>query len=132
MRALLIGAALLCAACATTAVVPRQPFNDIPIPAEWRPYSRDSVIIQTPGVTAAKLVYFAEFPVDTTLDHARALLKTTGWTETKSARFVNPYKFAGVWADFTKAKDYCRVTVIEGVGGTTHVDLTVAKVNSQP
>jgi hypothetical protein len=49
-----------------------------------------------------------------------------------SRRREKPFKFAGVWADFTKAKDLCRVIVIEGVGGTTHVDITVAKVNSRP
>jgi hypothetical protein len=41
---------------------------------------------------------------------------------------VNADKFPGVWADFIKGDDLCRVTVIEGTGAT-HVDYTVARVN---
>ncbi len=108
--------------------MPRQPFDDIPAPKEWVPYSREWVIIQTPKVTAAKLIYFAETKVDATLEHARRLLIQTGWSETKSERFVNPEKFPGVWADFRKGDDICRVTVIEG-SYATHVDFTVARVN---
>ncbi len=115
-------------ACASGVTVARQPFNDIPVPAEWVPYSRESVIIQTPRVTAAKLIYFAESKVDLTLAQARQLLTQMGWTETRSERFVNPEKFPGVWADFAKGDDICRVTVIEG-SYATHVDYTVARVN---
>jgi hypothetical protein len=121
-------AALLLAACGAAVTVPRQPFNDIPVPVEWVPYSRDSVIIETPTVTTAKLIYFTEGKVDPTLDSVRQLLTQTGWTETKSERFVNPEKFPGVWADFTKGDDVCRVTVIQGAYAT-HVDYTVARVN---
>lgn len=127
MRTLLTAAAFLLFGCAAAVTVPRQPFNDIPIPVQWMPYSRESVIVQTPTVTVAKLIYFAESKVDLTLEHARQLLTQTGWTETKSERFVNPEKFPGVWADFAKGDDGCRVTVIEGVHAT-HVDYTVARV----
>ena len=128
MKALLIAAALWLSGCAAAVTVPRQPFNDIPIPVQWVPYSRESVIVQTPTVMAAKLIYFAESKVDLTLEHARQLLTQMGWTETKSERFVNPEKFPGVWADFAKGGDHCRVTVIEGAHAT-HVDYTVARVN---
>jgi hypothetical protein len=126
VRTLLIAAAFLLLGCAAV-TVPRQPFNDIPIPVQFMPYSRESVIVQTPTVTVAKLIYFAESKVDLTLEHARQLLTQTGWTETKSERFVNPEKFPGVWADFAKGDDHCRVTVIEGAHAT-HVDYTVARV----
>jgi hypothetical protein len=118
-------------ACASAVTVPRQPFNDIPVPVEWTPYSRDSVIIQTPKVTAAKLIYFTENKVDLTLDHVRQLLTRVGWTETRSERFVNPEKFPGVWIDFSKGDDICRVTVIQG-SYATHVDYTVARVTRSP
>ncbi len=107
--------------------MPRQPFDDIPVPREWVAYSRESVIIQTPKATAAKLIYFTETKVDATLEHARQLLTRAGWTETRSERFVNPEKFPGVWADFAKGGDTCRVTVIEGADAT-HVDYTVARL----
>ena len=122
-----MAAALVLSGCAAAVTVPRQPFDDVPIPVEWVPYSRESVIVQTPTVMAAKLIYFAESKVDLTLEHARQLLTRMGWTETKSERFVNPEKFPGVWADFAKGDDHCRVTVIEGANAT-HVDYTVARV----
>ena len=128
MRASLILASLLCAACTTGGSPPNQPFADIPVPAGWRPYARDSVVIQSPKVTAGKIVYFTESPVDVTLNQERALLRGTGWTETKSESFVNPEKFAGVWAEFTKGQDYCRITVTEG-SGMQQVDITVARLN---
>lgn len=119
------------AACASTGGLPVQPFNDIPIPVQWTPYSREWVMIRTPKVTAAKMIYFAETKVDVTLEHARQLLLKTGWTETRSERFVNPEKFPGIWADFRKGDDVCRVTVIEGTVAT-HVDYTVARLTRSP
>ena len=84
------------------------------------------MITETPQSTTAKLIYFAEGNVGATLEQARRLLTGSGWVETKSERFVNPEKFPGVWADFTKGEDLCRVTVIEGAYAT-HVDYTVAR-----
>jgi hypothetical protein len=131
VRVSLIVASLLCAACAPGGAPSNKPFADIPVPAGWRAHTRDSMVIQSPKVTAGKLVYFVESPVDATLDEARALLRGAGWTETKSERFVNPDKFAGVWADFAKGQDYCRITVTEG-SGMQQVDITVARLNTAP
>jgi hypothetical protein len=129
LRALAIGVGLGLAACAPVAVpMPLQPFPDVPVPAEWAPYSDDWVLIRSPKVTAAKLVYFTPQSVEQTLSRARGLLADAGWVETHSERFVNAEKFPGVWADFTKGEDICRLTVIEG-SGATHVDYTLARVN---
>ena len=38
------------------------------------PYSRESVITETPTVTTAKLIYFARTSVDASLEEARRLL----------------------------------------------------------
>ena len=129
MRVSLIVASLLCAACTVGGAPSNQPFADIPVPAGWRVYTRDSVVIQSPKVTAGKLVYFTESSLDATMEQARALLRGAGWTETKSERFVNADKFAGVWADFAKGQDYCRITVTEG-SGMQQVDITVARLNA--
>jgi len=123
-----VALALMLAACTTAVRVPREPFTDIPVPAGWVTYSRDAVITETPTVTTAKLIYFSQASVDASLDEARRLLVEKGWTETKSERFVNPEKFPGVWAEFSKKDDTCRVTVIEGAQAT-HVDYTIARVN---
>lgn len=128
-RAMLIGTALCLGACAPVRVpMPIQPFVDIPVPAEWTPYSDDWAMIRTEKVTAARLIYFTQNTVDKTLADARRLLANAGWNESRSERFVNAEKFPGVWADFIKGDDLCRVTVIEGAGAT-HVDYTVARVN---
>lgn len=108
--------------------MPRQPFADVPVPREWVAYSRASAIVETPKITTAKLIFFAESKVDVALDQARQLLTQMGWVETKSERFVNPENFPGVWADFAKGEDVCRVTAIEGTYAT-HIDYTVARVN---
>jgi len=122
-----IAVALVLSACAVAQSVPREPWEDIRVPPRWVAYSRDSVIVQTADATTAKLVYFAETSVDQTLADARQLLTQAGWTESKSERFVNSEKFPGVWAEFLKGEDLCRVTVIQGAQAT-HVDYTVARV----
>ena len=129
MRVPLILASFFCAACTAGGLPPNQPFADIPVPAGWRAHARDSLVIQSPKVTAGRLVYFAESTVDVALDQARGLLRGAGWTETKSERFVNADKFAGAWADFSKGQDYCRITVTEGAG-MQQVDITVARLNA--
>jgi len=129
VRVSLILASLLCAACTVGGAPSNQPFADIPVPAGWRAYARDSLVIQSPKVTAGKLVYFAESSLDATMEQARALLRGAGWTETKSERFVNADKFAVVWAAFAKGQDYCRITVTEG-SGMQQVDITVARLNA--
>lgn len=124
----MIAASLLLAACASRGGMPVQVYDDLPVPPRWTPYSREWMKIDTPNVTAAKLIYFAETGVDATMDQARGLLVQSGWKETATERFVNPEKFPGVWADFVKGHDSCRVTVIEGPHAT-HVDYTVARAN---
>jgi hypothetical protein len=124
-----MGIALSLGACAPVVVpMPIQPFPDVPVPAEWTPYSNDWAIIRTQRVTAARLIYFTQSNVEATLAHARRLLAGAGWRETRSERFVNAEKFPGIWAEFLKDDDICRVTVIEG-SSATHVDYTIARVN---
>jgi hypothetical protein len=123
-----IATALWLGACTPVAVpMPLQPFPDVPVPAEWEPYSDDWVMIRTPKVTAARLIYFTPSNVETTLTDARRLLTNAGWREMRSERFVNAEKFNGVWVEFSKGDDICRLTVIEGTGAT-HVDYTLARV----
>ena len=127
--AILVGAVLWLQACAPVVTpMPLQPFPDVPVPAEWTPYSDDWAIIRTPKVTAARLIYFTMSSVDATLADGRRLLARAGWSETQSERFVNAENFPGVWAEFGKGDDLCRLTIIEGKGAT-HVEYTVARIN---
>ena len=125
---IVIGSALWLGACAPIVIpMPIQPFPDVPVPAQWTPYSNDWAIIRTPKVTAARLIYFTPTSVEATLADARRLLANAGWREFRSEHFVNAEKFPGVWAEFLKGDDICRVTVIEGTSAT-HVDYTIARV----
>lgn len=123
---LMVAALAVLTACAPAGHFPHQPFEDVPVPAGWVPYSRDAAIVRSPKVTAAKLIYLSPAGVDASLEEARRLLLDRGWRETRSERFVNPERFPGVWAEFAKSEDVCRVTVIEGAQGT-HVDYTLAR-----
>ena len=126
---IVMGITLSLGSCAPIVVpIQLQPFPDVPVPAEWTPYSDDWVIIRTHKVTAARLIYFTQTNVEVTLATARRLLANAGWQETRSERFVNAEKFPGIWAEFLKGDDLCRLTVIEGTGAT-HVDYTLARVN---
>jgi hypothetical protein len=127
--AIVVGAVLWLQACASVVnPMPFQPFPDLPTPAEWTPYSDDWAIIRSPKVTAARLIYFTMGNLETTLADGRRLLARAGWSETQSERFVNAENFPGVWAEFGKGDDLCRLTIIEGKGAT-HVEYTVARIN---
>ena len=129
VQPIVLGIALWLGACAPISVpMPIQPFPDVPVPAQWIPYSDDWAIIRTPKVTAARLIYFTRTSVEGTLVDARRLLGSAGWKESRSERFVNAEKFPGVWAEFLKEQDICRVTVIEGAGAT-HIEYTLARIN---
>ncbi|HYB40784.1 MAG TPA: hypothetical protein VEL75_03380 [Candidatus Methylomirabilis sp.] len=131
MRSVLIASVLLLSACTPAVTVPRQPFDDIPVPREWTRYSLESVITTTPQATSAKLLYFSQSGVDESLDQARQLLLGEGWKQTKSERFVNREGFPGVWAEFAKAEDVTRVTAVEGAHAT-HVEYAIARVTRSP
>ncbi len=115
-------------ACTAAVRIPRQPFTDIPVPA------RVGAVLTRLGDHGdadrhdgqARLLR-PDLRWTRHSRQARQLLIQNGWTETKSERFVNPEKFPGVWAEFSKGDDTCRVTAIEGAQAT-HVDYTVARV----
>src|SRR5258706_78121 len=67
-------------------------------------------------------------PRATAIGIALSLGACAGWIETRSDRFVSAEKFPGVWVEFSKDDDICRLTVIAGAGAT-HVDYTLARVN---
>lgn len=83
-------------------------------------------MINTPKVMAARLVYASQEGVEPTLAAARRGLLASGWSETGTEPFVSAEGFAGVWADFAKGDDVCRVTVTEGRYGS-QVDITTAR-----
>jgi hypothetical protein len=127
VRALLAALSLVAAACSTTGGLPRQPFADIPAPPSWRPYTQNWAMISTPRITAARLVYASDEGMESTLASARQGMLGGGWSQKGTERFVSAQGFDGVWADFAKGEDTCRVTVTEARYGS-QVDVTTARV----
>jgi hypothetical protein len=124
VRALLLAAGVFLAACASAPPVVLYP--DVQVPAGWRAYTRDWVRIDAGAVTAARLVYFTEAPLDAAAADARTLLVAHGWTPRGTQPFTSPEGFRGTWADFAKGDDVCRLTLIRGEFGT-HADYTLAR-----
>ena len=64
IRSILMGIALSLGACSPIAVpIQLQPFPDVPVPAEWTPYSDDWAIIRTQKTTTAASSTATIFPI---------------------------------------------------------------------
>jgi len=118
------------ASCAGTGGIPRNPFRDITVPDTFLPYSDRWLLIESPTVTAAKLVYMTQLDVDGAVAAVRAALAKDGWAPQAVNRSVSSRGFRMVSLDFVKGKDTCRATVIEGANAT-HVDLAVARLTAK-
>lgn len=129
-RRLLLPLILTLAACASTGGIPRDPFADITVPASFIPYSDQWVLIQTPQIHSAKLVYMTTLSPDSALAALRVELVRHGWTPKETTRFVNPQGHGGLALEFVKGTDSCHVTIIAGPYAT-HVDLRVARLISK-
>jgi len=68
---------LLAAACSTTA--PRRQFDDIPLPSGLTYQPQRSVVIESPSVKAAKLVYRGRLEPVSLGDAMRGQLEASGW-----------------------------------------------------
>ena len=116
--------------CAGTGGIPRNPFRDITVPETFSPYSDQWLFIKSPTVTAAKLVYMTQLDMETAATAVRAALMKDGWVPQAVNRAASRDGFRMVSMDFTKGRDSCRATVIEGAHAT-HVDLAVARLATE-
>ena len=128
--ALAVVVLLALGSCASTGGIPRNPFNDITVPETFLPYSDQWLLIKSPAVTAAKLVYMTQLDVEGAVAAVRAALAKDGWVPQAVNRGVSRDGFGMVSMDFTKGRDSCRATVIEGANAT-HVDLAVARLTTK-
>jgi hypothetical protein len=121
--------ALLLAGCTIvnpTGGIPRQPFDDLPVPESFLPTSSEWAVIRAKGVTAARLVYMTKEPVEPTAQELRKLLTGAGWTFDR----VEPTErdgFKGQALLFSKRGDTCRAEIVP-ISATTRVDLIVGRV----
>jgi hypothetical protein len=116
--------------CASTGGIPKNPFGDITVPETFLPYSDQWLFIKSPRVTAAKLVYMTQLDTEGAVAAVRAALAKDGWAPQAVNRGVSRDGFTMVTVDFTKGRDSCRATVIEGANAT-HVDLAVARLTTK-
>jgi len=116
--------------CAGTGGMPRNPFRDITVPETFLPYSDQWLFIKSPTVTAAKLVYMTQLDMEAAAAAVRGALAKDGWVSQAMNRGVSRDGFRSVTMDFTKGRDSCRATVVEGAHAT-HVDLAVARLTTE-
>jgi hypothetical protein len=109
-----------------TGGISRQPFADIPVPRTFLPYSNEWAMIQAGKVTAARLVYQTELPVEGAARLLETVLKDNGWS-LQGVEPVSRAGFTGQALSFTKGEDSCRAEVVPSAT-TTRVDLIVARV----
>jgi hypothetical protein len=121
--------ALVAAGCAvvpSTGGIPREPFEDIPVPATFVPYSNDWSMIRTGRVTAARLVYQTTLPVEGAAAALQTSLADKGWV-LRGTEPITRNGFAGQVLSFLKGTDSCRAELVSSTT-TTRVDLTIARL----
>lgn len=114
-----------CAVYGTTGGIPRQPFDDIPVPQTFIPFSNDWALIRSGRVTAARLVYQTELPVAGAAKVLESSLKDHGWA-LKGTEPIERAGFKGEALDFAKGPDTCRAELVPSTT-TTRVDLIVGR-----
>jgi hypothetical protein len=118
----------LLAACTLlnpTGGIPRQPFEDIPVPATFTPFSDEWAVIRTNTVTAARLVYMTPQPLETIVEEMRALLTGAGWN-LRGSETIGRAGFTGRALSFEKRGDTCRAEILPTTN-LTRVDLIVGR-----
>ncbi len=104
----------------------RQPFDDVPVPESFLPFSNDWAMIRSRGVVAARLVYMTELGLEAAADQLTASLTGAGWVPAA----VEPIERAGYTGralSFGKGQDTCRAEVMPS-GRTTRVDMMIGRV----
>jgi hypothetical protein len=123
---LLVGLVSGCAIFAPTGGLPREPFDDLPVPPEFLPYSNDWSLIQSGRVTAARLVYQTDLSVEEAATALETSLRGQGW-QLKGREPLTRNGFTGQALAFLKATDTCRAELVSSPT-TTRVDLIVARL----
>jgi hypothetical protein len=119
-------AAAGCAVVPSTGGIPREPFEDIPIPATFVPYSNDWSMIRSGRITAARLVYQTTLPVEGAAAALQTALVDKGWV-LRGTEPITRNGFAGEVLSFLKGSDTCRAELVSSPT-TTRVDLTIARL----
>ena len=95
---------LVTAACATT--TPRSQFDDIPLPTGLTYQPERSVVIESPSLKAAQLVYRGRLEPASLGDVMRTRLESNGW---------RPVSTDGTWQVYEKDGNALEVHIYEGL-----------------
>ena len=137
---------LLAAACSTTA--PRRQFDDIQLPTGLTYQPQRSVVIESPAVKAAQLVYRGRLEPQSLGDAMRTRLETAGWrpvsrTSTAKDGTVQVYEkdgnalevhiYEGLWYTYlaiSTSQTLQGVTAQANDAGQTRPSLATAKLDT--
>jgi hypothetical protein len=120
----LIVALVLSAGCVTSAPKgPRVEFDDIPMPTNLTYLDDKAVIIESPGVKSARLVYRGRVSMATLVPAMRTMLEGQGWRQTNSTT-APP---VGTIQMYEKGRDTVQLRLWENMV-YTYVELTTSRL----
>jgi hypothetical protein len=123
-----LGAVLLLTACASGSPRPtRSEFEDIPVPKGLSPVENRSVIIESPSVKAARLLYRGRIELSSLAIAMRSTLEANGWRSVSATTAQT----AGTVQVYEKAGNSLQVRLWEG-WWYTYVELTASRTLSPP
>ena len=102
---------LLTAACATTTTMPLRQFDDIPLPGGLTYQPERSVVIESPTLKAAQLVYRGRLEPVSLADAMRATLEPNGWRHVSRTTTATE----GTWQIYEKDGNALEVHIYEGL-----------------
>jgi hypothetical protein len=118
-----LGAVLLLAACASSPSRPaRSEFEDIPVPKGLSAVEDRSVIIESPSVKAARLLYRGRIELTSLATAMRSTLEANGWRSVSATTAQT----AGTVQVYEKSGNSLQVRLWEG-WWYTYVELTASR-----
>src|SRR5881296_1922531 len=99
------------AACATTTTMPLRQFDDIPLPGGLTYQPERSVVIESPTLKAAQLVYRGRLEPVSLADAMRATLEPNGWRHVSRTTTATE----GTWQIYEKDGNALEVHIYEGL-----------------
>jgi hypothetical protein len=115
----------LCMGCATTGSSPgpRVEFEDIPMPTNLTYLDDQAVIIESPGVKAARLVYRGRVSMASLVPAMRNLLEASGWRQVNSTTAAP----GGTVQMYEKGRDAVQLRLWENII-FTYVEVTTSRL----
>src|SRR6266571_8845308 len=118
---------LVATACATTQPVIRSEFEDIPVPKGLAYVDSQSVVIESPSVKAARLIYRGRIEMGSLAVAMRTTLEANGWRAISNTSASTH----GTTQVYEKAGNSLQIRVWEGLY-YTYVEMTASRALPPP